>query len=91
MATLNTACASLPSPLHQTTPPTSPVDSDSCTSEDENKEMALAKRLVSAVESLIATRLANNVSSDSEDIDADSTKPQPSRASTLAYKRVKET
>ncbi|KAH7466661.1 hypothetical protein FOMA001_g15943 [Fusarium oxysporum f. sp. matthiolae] len=91
MATLNTACASLPSPLHQTTPPTSPVDSDSCTSEDENKEMALAKRLVSAVESLIATRLANNVSSDSEGIDADSTKPQPSRASTLAYKRVKET
>ncbi|KAH6881134.1 P-loop containing nucleoside triphosphate hydrolase protein [Thelonectria olida] len=84
------ACTSLSSPLHQTTPPTSPVDSDSFTSEGENQEITLAQRLVSAVENLITAKLADDSSSGGKDTDAECKKPQPSRASTLAYKRVEE-
>ncbi|KAM5357115.1 hypothetical protein ACJZ2D_016600 [Fusarium nematophilum] len=82
----------LASSLPSTPPPSSGTStiSDSGTLEIENGEMALAARLVNAIERLVEERLPDSHSAGVEDAEAKVKKPQPGRATILGYKHVEE-
>ncbi|KAG5782903.1 hypothetical protein H9Q73_003440 [Fusarium xylarioides] len=78
----------------QSTPPPSPsapAISNSNTLEIENVETAFAAWLVTAVKKFMENKLSGNRPASTENPEVKGEKPHASRATTLAYKHVKET
>lgn len=77
-----------PRPTAPTSPATS-IASDTV-SDREVDSMASAERFVNAIEKLITAKLSDNPSSSDEAVEPVRRTVRPSRASTLAFKRVEE-
>ncbi|KAF5127133.1 ATPase family AAA domain-containing protein FIGL1 [Metarhizium anisopliae] len=77
---------------HRPTAPTSPATSiaSDTVSNREVDSMASAERFVNAIEKLITAKLSDNPSSSDEAVEPVRRTVRPSRASTLAFKRVEE-
>ncbi|KAG5817888.1 hypothetical protein H9Q71_001675 [Fusarium xylarioides] len=88
--------ADMPHPFanSQSTPPPSPSASTISSSnmrEIENRETIFAAQLITAVEKFVENKLSDNRPAGTENPDVKGIKSYAGRATTLAYKHVKET